>query len=139
MSLAAWMFGREREPSGLVARKREGKLDWKAVQINATLRRRQIGAFRRRYGEATFELPSGEDVRAQPVGRRPYVTRKLWISIDPTSRRWRVTRVDAKGPAGHGEFSSWSDAVYNALVDNPRATLSKVTNIIPSPVGRGRT
>ena len=131
MSLGAWLW-RPRDERGLVSLRPGGRLDFKSANINATLRKRQIGAFRRAHGEAVFELPSGETEKG------PFVTRKLWISVDPTSRLWRVTRVSAKGPQGHTEFSSWSHAVYNALVDHPRARLSAVTNVKRSDVGRVR-
>jgi len=131
VSLGAWLW-RPRDERGLVSLKPKGRLDFQSANINAAIRKRQIGAFRRAHGEAVFELPAGETEKG------PFVTRKLWISVDPTTRRWRVTRVSAKGPQGHTEFRSWSDAVYMALVDHPRARLSAVTSVKNSDVGRVR-
>lgn len=132
MSLGAWLLGRTKTPEGLVPNKREGKLDWKAATINRTLRLRQIGRFRRAHGEATFEMPIPQKA-GEP--RSPYRARKLWISRDPTSKRWRVTRVSARGPEGHGEFASWDDAVYDAMMEW-RGSLSGVTNVLDGPKAR---
>lgn len=97
-----------------------GRLDFRAVQINATLRKREVLTFRRRHGEVLFEIASGEKDKS------PYTVRKLWVSVDPTSRKWRVTRVDGKGPRGHTEYRSWTDAVRDILTDYPKADLRSV-------------
>lgn len=108
------------------------RFSFKAVQVNAANRKRAVGRFRRLHGEATFELPTGD------TSRGPFVARKLWISVDPTSRRWRVTRVSYKGPEGHTEYRSWTDAVYDALVDYPKASLDAVVSVRDSDIGKPR-
>lgn len=133
MSLGAWRLAYPLDTRGKTStRGPDGKIVFKAVHVNAALRKRAVGRFRRLHGEATFEMLTGD------TRKGPYVPRKLWFSIDPTSRKWRVTRVSHKGPEGHTEYRTWSDMVYDALVDYPNASLDAVVNVRDSEVGKPR-
>lgn len=131
-SLGAWRR-HPRDARGLIAKEVSGELFFTRSMINTALRKREVGRFRRKYGEAMFIIASGEvptqydpKTRKMVPGRNPYAIRVLWVSIDPTSGAWRVTRVDAKGPAGHTEYRSWTEAVQNLVRDYPHADLAKV-------------
>jgi len=133
MSLGAWRQAYPLDERGHTpVRGADGKLIFKAVHVNATNRKRAVGRFRRLHGEATFEILTGD------ASKGPYVARKLWFSIDPTSRKWRVTRVSHKGPEGHTTYLTWSDMVYDALVDYPKASLDAVINVRDSEIGKPR-
>ena len=133
MSLGAWRQTYPLDEYGKTELRPGGRLSFTASGINQANRRRAIGRFRRLHGEAVFELPTGD------TSKGPHVARTLWISVDPTSRKWRVTRVSHRGPEGHTEFRSWDDAVYDALVDYPKAHLGAVVNVRDSDVGKVRS
>ena len=91
------------------------------LMIRGVQRKRAIGRFRRAHGEAVLELVTHDPRRG------PWVTRKIWVSVDPTSGLWRTTRVSHRGPQGHTEYRSWGDALLDVLADYPGVRLEDAT------------
>lgn len=134
--LKAWAeMKHPRDARGMFTAGDGERLTLNEMMYNRVQQKREINRFRHEHGEATMEIPV-KPRKLKPGERmHPLETRKLWISVDPTSKRWRITYVDLRGPSGHAERDTWKEVVQMAVFEY-NGQLHKATNMIESDVGK---